>query len=347
MKKLIVSVLTLLLMGSASLSAQGLLKKVTNAMKDEILGTKKVNAEPEPACACDNAETVVSLGGDLKLIYEETRINVALDGSLLLSDPIKTNNYIVKDGNTSGPYAGDDPRLAPYKDGESNEDGKDFLIRKYKDYISKSGEKYLITFAGKTYGPYAVINDFVIPYSNDKFAALVTENVAVTESEGQSMEKAIENAKTDQEKMELAMKYSQQMAQKVMQGGGASSLTAKIISSVPNASYDMVQQGGASLNGTAKFDDIILISHDRVYNVQGKQVMTLKPEHAGVRNIFVNSANTKYALYNYGTLTFSDGTPMINDIVHAREAKIDGTVYIVYMYYSPKNNAIMQCKIQW
>ena len=38
---------------------------------------------------------------------------------------------------------------------------------------------------------------------------------------------------------------------------------------------------------------------------------------------------------------------MMSDIVHARETKTDGTVYIVYMYYSPKNNAIMQCKIQW
>jgi len=40
------------------------------------------------------------------------------------------------------------------------------------------------------------------------------------------MEEAIKNAKTDQEKMDLSMKYSQQMMQKMQQGGGTNKYSA-------------------------------------------------------------------------------------------------------------------------
>jgi len=348
MKKTILFILLICLTGAVPLTGQSLLKKAAGAMKDELFGTKKVNTtEPEPACARPDAEQIVGLGGNLNLGYTETNISVISDGSILLEDRMTGNNFIVKDGKTTGPIKGDDPRLAPFKNiGDIKTNEGDPWVLKYKEIISKAGEKYLITFAGKTYGPYSLINDFAVSMSKNNFAAMVTENVISTEADGKRMEKEIENAKTDQEKMELAMQYSQQVAQKMMEGGGPEALTPKLISSLPDTYYDMIKEAGATINGTAKYDDIILISYDKVFDLKGNQVMTLKPEHAGSKDLLINSANTKYAVNKYRTLIFSDGTS-ITDLLNARQIKVDGKTYIAYMYYSPKNNAIMQCKIPW
>ena len=75
-----------------------------------------------------------------------------------------------------------------------------------------------------------------------------------------------------------------------------------------------------------------------------KVVLTLKSESIGAKDLFVNTTNTKYAFYNSGTLTFSDNTTL-TDLFNPHLVKVDGKVYISYMYYSPKRNAIMQHKI--
>ena len=92
------------------------------------------------------------------------------------------------------------------------------FLAKYKPYITKSGDKYLITFAGKKYGPYARIDNFTVSKSKDKFAAMATETVVVTEDQGKKMEEAMKNAKSDQERMDLAMEYAQQMQQTMTAG---------------------------------------------------------------------------------------------------------------------------------
>lgn len=61
-------------------------------------------------------------------------------------------------------------------------------------------------------------------------------------------------------------------------------------------------------------------------------------------SLFVNTNNTKYAYYNYGTLTFDDGS-IISELFNPHLVKINSQVSIAYMYYSSKKNAIMQCKI--
>jgi hypothetical protein len=76
----------------------------------------------------------------------------------------------------------------------------------------------------------------------------------------------------------------------------------------------------------------------------GNKVVAIKPEHNGAGKIFINSSNTKYAVEGYGTLTFSDETTL-SDLFNSRLIKTDGKVFLAYMYYSPKKNAIMQCKI--
>jgi hypothetical protein len=75
-------------------------------------------------------------------------------------------------------------------------------------------------------------------------------------------------------------------------------------------------------------------------------VLKVKPEFAGANNLFVSSSNAIYAYYNYGTLTLSDNTTL-TDLFDPYLMKADGKVYLAYMYYSPKKNAIMQCKIPW
>ena len=83
---------------------------------------------------------------------------------------------------------------------------------------------------------------------------------------------------------------------------------------------------------------------DKIIDLKGKTVLTLKQDAVGARDLFINTANTKYAIYNYGTLTFSDGTTM-SDMFNLHWIKVNGQVYLAYMYYSPKRNAIMQCKM--
>ncbi len=347
MKRYILLLVATGLVFSSTANSQNLLKKVGQSVANEVLGggtsSGSAKAEPEPSCACDDAELIVSLGGTLKINYKEANISTMDDGSLLLQDKISGNYYIVKDGITEGPLQAGDPKIAGFENGDDAE-GTDKLLLRYKAYISKNGDKYLIKFGGTTYGPYGLISNFAITRAKDKFAALVVENVVANEMDGKAMDEAIKNAKTDQERMQLAMKYSQQMQQKIMAGGGPNSMVTKLVTNVPNATFDFMKQPGAEPNGDMKFDEILLTSNNKIYNLQGQVAVTLKNEHIGAENIFVRSDNTKYAIYNYGTITFSDGKSL-TDLFNPHLIKTSGQVYIAYMYYSPKKNAIVQCKI--
>jgi hypothetical protein len=350
MKKLTLFLLTICFIFVNSLSAQTILKKVGRAVSNEVLGTSgsdnsasSKNSDPEPSCACDNAELIVDLAGTLKLNYKETNISTMDDGSLLLQDKISGNYYIVKGTSSTGPIPAGDPRLAGFDDVDENS-GKDQWLLRYKGYISKSGDKYLISFGGKNYGPYAEIDKFVITKSKDKFGAIAVENIPISEMDGKAMDEAIKNAKTDQEKMALAMKYSQQMQQKIMKAGGTSGMAQKFITNVAGSTYDPALQFGFTLNADVKYDEILLLSYNTVIDLQGKTIISLKPEHTSKTNIFINTANTKYAVNNYGEITFSDGTSL-KDLFNPRLIKVNGQTYLAYMYYSPKRNAIMQCKI--
>ena len=152
---------------------------------------------------------------------------------MLVFDKIGSKYYITKNGVTEGPYKEGDPRIQGFcSDRNESDEEADAWVTKYPGIISRSGEKYLIKFGGKSYGPYAMINDFAVSKTKDKFAAIVTENLMVTEDQGKKMEEAMENAKTDQERMDIAMKMSQQMQNQMMQGGGPASLQPKLVTNV-------------------------------------------------------------------------------------------------------------------
>jgi hypothetical protein len=157
------------------------------------------------------------------------------------------------------------------------------------------------------------------------------------------MEEAMKNAKTDQEKMQLAMQFSQQMQQKMMAGGGPESTTPKLITNVAGVTYNPLL--GGVLNSKMKYDDLLYVAYDGVKDLMDNKVITIKPEHAHSQAVFISSGNNKYAWYNYGELNISDNKTYA-DLFNPQLVKgTDGKIYLTYMYYSPAKNAIMQCKI--
>jgi hypothetical protein len=351
MKKSILFLLALVIFLASPVNAQvgRLLNKVSKSVTNQgsgkpETGTKAANQEPEPKCACDNAELIIGLGGNLKLNYSEITISVREDGAVLIKDKITSDYYIARDGTSQGPIKAGDPRLKGFEDIDNSADPKTAKAWANNEYISSSGEKYLIKFGGKSYGPYSQINEFKVAKSKDKFAAIVIENFPVSEAEGKKMEEAIKNAKTDQEKMDLSMQYSQQMMQKMQAGGGPMSTLPKLVTNIQGVKYDPLKSIGGMLNNNVKYDDILLTTNDKVIDLSNKVLLTLKPEENGTKDLFVNTTNTKYAIYNLGTLTFSDGTTL-SGLFNPHLVKVGGQVFIAYMYYSPKKNSLMQCKI--
>jgi hypothetical protein len=351
MKKsiLILTVLFVFLATPVDAQVSRLLNKVSKSVTNQAsgkpeTGAKAANQEPEPKCACDNPELILGLGGNMKLDYSEITISVREDGAVLIKDKMTGDYYIGKDGTSQGPIKAGDPRLKGFDEIDKEVDTKSSKAWANNEYISSTGEKYLIKFGGKSYGPFSQINEFKVANSKDKFAAIVIENIPFSEAEGKKMEEAIKNAKTDQEKMDLSMKYSQQMMQKMQSGGGPMSTIPKLVTNIQGVNYDPLKSVGGTLNNNVKYDDILMTTYDKVIDLSNKVLLTLKPEDNGAKDMFVNTANTKYAIYNYGTLKFSDGTTLA-DLFNPHLLKVSGQVYIAYMYYSPKRNSLMQCKI--
>jgi hypothetical protein len=346
MKKILLFSISILLILSNSANAQfgKLINKVANTVTKEITGKSDAKKEPapEPACACDDALLVLDLGGKVQIDYAELSITVDEDGNVLARDIHSDSYYIIKNGVAEGPYQSDDPKLSTFSKPDNNED-KDFFLKKYKSYITLKGEKYTINFGGKTYGPYDQINNFIVSRTNDKFAAVVTETVMVTEDQSKKMDEAINNAKTEQEKMDISMKYAMEMQQKMLKGGNPNSIVPKLVTNIPNATFNPMNSGG-SMNNSFKYDDILVYDYKTVKDLQGKTIITLDQENYGAVNLFVNSSNTKYASYKDGVLTFSDKT-QLTQIFAPHLLKTDGKIWLAYMYYSPKKNAIMQCKL--
>ncbi|OFY66220.1 MAG: hypothetical protein A2V64_01865 [Bacteroidetes bacterium RBG_13_43_22] len=284
--------------------AQGLLAKVTDSVRDELTGNSNSNSystqEAEPLCACAQPELIFDLGGKLKIDYKELGILTMDDGSFLLRDEASDIFYIIKAGVIQGPYDRDDQKIAGYESFDLSSTDQDDMVTRYKGIISKSGEKYLITMGGKTYGPYDDLADFAVTKSRDKFAAIV---------------------------------YVQEKEYSV----------PKFVTNIPNVTFDVLNTLGAMMCGSIKYDEILVVT-DRIMDLQGKTLFTIKEEMYDCDRLFVNTTNTRFGFYDYGALIFSDNTSL-QDVFNPYLLKVDKTVYLAYMYYSPKRNAIMQCKI--
>jgi hypothetical protein len=336
-----------------------LVKNVKNNVQKELLGNKNqtpVNNTqktlPEPASACADAQVVFDLGGKLKVDYSEISITVENDGRLLVQDRVSTNYYIVKDAVTQGPYAAGDPALVYFgvnNNQENNDDTKSdksyedpyYLLN--RDYISKVGDKYQITFMGKNYGTYAKIQEFVVTKSKQSFAAIALENIVVTEDLAKKMDEAMKNAKTDQEKMNLSIQFAQQMQANMIQKGPKST-SPKFITNIPGATFDPMSNMGGKLSGNLKYDDVLLYYYDKITDLKGNMIMAIDQSSFNPDEFFISSDNSNYARYNYGTITFKNESTL-PEVFNPHWLKADGKLYIAYMYYSPKRNSIMQCKV--
>jgi hypothetical protein len=348
MKKSIVLVLVLFLVCLNFTSAQvsKFVKNVKSNVEKEVVGDKNDNTSkktlPEPASACADATLILDLGGKLKVDYSEISITTDDDGRILVQDRISSSYYIVRDGVTSGPFTKGDPSLNVF--GVTNEGEKESaIILKYKDYITKTGDKYLINFMGKKYGPYAEISQFIITKSKDKFAAITIENLIVTEDQGKKMEEEMNKAKTDAEKMQLAMKYAQQM-QSNMMGKGAGSTMPTYVTNIPGANIDPVTNMGGKLNGNMKYDEILLQYYDKITDLNGKLILNITQDKYSPDELYISSDNNNYAIFDYGTITFKDKSTL-PEVFNPHLLKSEGKIYLAYMYYSPKRNSIMQCRV--
>lgn len=353
MKKSILFLLALSILFGSPVKAQvgRLINKVSKSVTKDVLGksdsdTQNAKQEPEPQCACEQPELILNLGGNLELMYSEISLSIKDDGSILVKDRITKDYYIAKDGVTQGPIKAGDPRLGGFDNVDAADEPERTDQWANNEYISKSGEKYMIKFKGKSYGPFGEIREFNVTKSKEKFAAFVIKNVLMSEADGKKMEEAIKNAKTDQEKMDLSMQYSQQMMQKMHQGGGPMSTMPQLISNMEIGTLDPSKSHIGTLNSNIKYDEIFMVVSNEIIDLKGNVVLTLNPEASQSKNLFVNTANTRYAYYNYGTLTYSDGSTLAG-IFYPHWVKTNGQVYLAYMYYSPKKNAIMQCKISF
>jgi hypothetical protein len=150
----------------------------------------------------------------------------------------------------------------------------------------------------------------------------------------------IQQAKTDEERMELAMKFSQQMSQSVVNAGGSEAILPQLVTNIEGTSIDLTSEGG-TLSGDIKYNDIVSISVLDIKDLKGKTLVTLKQEDAGLDKIFINTDNTRYATYNDGTLHFNDNTEL-NGLFYPHFLVSDSKVVLAYMYYSPAKNAIMR-----
>lgn len=351
MKKSILTILVVCIVVGNPVNGQvgRLLNKVTKSVANDVIGKPETdpnstNVEPEPKCACEQPELVLDLGGKLQLNYSEITISINDDGAILVKDRFTSEYYIVNDGAPQGPVKAGDPRLAGFTNVDDVDAPKETNPWTNNEYITTSGGKYTIKFNGKSYGPYGEISEFKVTKSKDKFAAIVTESIPVTAAEGDKMDAAIRNAKTEQEKRELAMQYSQQMMAKMQQGGGPNSMLPKLVTNIDGVTYDPLKSRGGVMNNNIKYDDILFTTRDQVFDLSQNVLLTLKSDAAGAEYLFVNTTNTRYAYYNYGTLTFSEDKTM-SELFSPHLVKANNQVNLAYMYYSPKKNAIMQCKI--
>lgn len=134
------------------------------------------------------------------------------------------------------------------------------------------------------------------------------------------------------------------MGERMMQNPDAKYLTAEVVTNIENAKYNVMQ--GGTFNTDMKYDEIVVNLNDKIIDLQGKTLITLIPEINSHEQIFISTDNSKFAGYNYGALTFND-KKVLPDLFNPRLLKESGQVYLAYMYYSPKKNSIMQCKISF
>jgi hypothetical protein len=350
MKRTFLLSIVFLLAGALNYSSQaqlgGLLNRVKNKVVDKALGndtgSKSGNQAKEPECASVNDKVVFEFDKGYKVDMSEITVCIQYGNILLFSK--LTGKYFVKKRNSDspeGPYEADNPEVTRFNCDTkvSSNDKKDFSII-YPEFVSRAGEKFIIKFGGKTYGPYAVIATFVVSDLKTKFVAQVIPDLIMSEKEGREFDKEGKNADnmTMEQKMAFAKKVQDQMMQKAM-SGNPMDFQMKVISNMNiNSSLGLT----VIYSSAIKYDEIVCVGSGQIMDLSGKTIFTYDMQKVNPSDGFwLNSENTRYVTYSYGLLTFSDGKEC-REVFSPWLIKEDGKVYLNYLYFSPKHNAIMQ-----
>jgi hypothetical protein len=265
--------------------------------------------------------------------YRETAICTTRDGKILLQDLQKSGGqcyYVSEKGQVSGPFDADSPKLKQFNCFM----GEDISL--YPEHvIARPDYKFLIRFGGKEYGPYAAVNSFFVSPSGDKFLALAMKDFTENASD-EDMEDFLANLN---EKLKEAME-NPSAAGDVLSASGL-----EVVTNIKDVDYDLATNTNNPPSATIKYDNICIVEDNQVSDLTGKTLMQLGSDvYFYGDNLWISSDNKKYAWYDYGTLTFSDGKKL-NEISNPGLQKDGNTVYLSYLYYSPGDDAIKMCKV--
>lgn len=342
--------IALLLGSSIQLHAQfsKALSKLKDKVNTEILGTseqqqtnKPGGSQKEPECACNDGSFVLKFNDQYKINYKETQLCLTPDGKVLLQSRLTDGSnlyYISNRGQISGPYNENSPELKsfPCFDNEYN-----FPFEKY---IIKQGNKSLIRFKGKEYGPFAEVNKFLVTKSGDKFVAMTIKDrmfSAINEEEAEKMNQAGE-----QERIAMAMQLgtkAQEEMQEQLKNGGELDIMPKLTTNIPNVKWDMMS--GDDIRTSMKYDEFCIVLGNQIKDLNGNTILTLKDNvDFNGDNLWISSDNKRYAWFEYGTLHFSDGKEL-NEVAEVGLQKDGNGICLSYFYYSPGEDAIKMCKI--
>jgi hypothetical protein len=350
MKKTLLLSVIFLLAGALNYTSQaqlgGLLNKVKNKVVDKALGNdsgKTGSQAKDPDCATTNDKVVFEFDKGYKV--DMTEITVCIqNGDILLFNKINSKYFVKKRNSESpeGPYEADNSEVTRFNCNStvSSNDKKDFSLI-YPEFVSRSGEKFLIKFGGKSYGPYAVILNFVVSDLKSKFVAQVIPDMMFTEKESKELEKESKNADnmTMEQKMALGRKVQEQMLQKAA-SGNPMDFQLKVISNVSGVNSNL----GATVmySSFIKYDDIVCLGNGQIMDLTGKTIFTYDIQKVNPNDgLWLSSDNTRYVTYSYGLLKFSDGKEC-NQVFSPWLVKEGDKLFLNCLYYSPKRNAIMQ-----
>ncbi len=327
----------------------GLMNKVKNKIVDKALGVDSGSQDTgasgqDPDCATDDAVRVFEFDKGFKVARNEIRTWIYQGDILLLSKD--TGKYFLKKKNSpspEGPFGEEDPEVQRFLHvANSPEDAADFALL-YPESVQKTGDGYTIRFGGKSYGPFASILSMVINDSGTQFAATISMDEPKMGNEMESIAKKIENAKTDQEKMQIAMQYQSQIIEETQKMSRIDVLP-KLVTNVEGALMQV--PSGSVLSSTVKYDGIVWVGMDKISDLAGNILFTWDVYQTQVENgnIWLSSDNKRYAVYSDGLLVIN-GTRKLNQLFSPFRSKSGTGEFLNYLYFSPVNNAIMQAMV--
>jgi hypothetical protein len=321
---------------SLTFLAEAQISNTWNKLKSNVFGEETETQDQNlTECNCEDAVTVFRFSGNLQFNYLETDICLEEDGSALLTDRNTYQYYISRNGKVTGPYEEFDPEVTRFRCLGIMD------YHSYPEYISKKEGKWIITFEGKQYGPYAEINEFLVSLSKKKFVAIVIRDNYMAGIDMEELEEKMKNA-TQEEQMKMAMELSEKM-QNQMELEGEMDLMPRFVTNVEGVDYDPM--AGSLFYANMKYDDICFVEYNKITGLKGNTLLEMDEDfYIGGENFWINKDNSRYAWFDYGTLYFSDGKKC--DHVFSPSLVMEGnTEYIRYMFYSPDEDAVKMCRI--